>query len=518
MLATTSAQLGFMDAAGLMGPLPEGSFFSLLAEHGDRIVRDEDFAECYSERMGRPSIPPSQLAKVLLLQYRCGLSDEQAMESVAWDLRWKVALGLAVDHRGWHPTSLTKYRARLLLHGKERLALENSLRLAEELGLLDAPAEQIVDSTPMLGAAATQDTVRLVRYGVKKLIDAVAAVDEQAGEALIDGLQFDYEKPGEKPDCRWRIKAERERMLTRVAQDAERALLAVERAEGLLEDEQIADAHQLLRELIGQDFDIDDDGVPRLHRGTASGRIVSTVDPEMRHGRKSSSQRFDGFKIHAAVTNSEVPLITAVEVTAASEQDGPQASGLVDQQPKHRRPTRLLGDTAYGTGPVRGELAEREVDVLAPVPEAPVPEGKLAKRDFRIDPGAGTATCPAGHTVSIGTQPSGHRRALWPASVCRDCPLKTRCLGPRTRQKKLEILPEEHLLIAARETLEDPVAAEYLRRTRPRIERLLGLLAYRYHARQTRYIGSAKSRLQAAWTAAVVNLNPIGHELAARIA
>ena len=117
MLATQSAQVGMFDAAVVMGPLPEGSFFALLAEHGDRIVRDEDFAECYSERMGRPSIPPSLLAKVLLLQYRCGLSDEQAMESVAWDLRWKVALDLPVDHRGWHPTSLTKYRARLLLHG-----------------------------------------------------------------------------------------------------------------------------------------------------------------------------------------------------------------------------------------------------------------------------------------------------------------------------------------------------------------------------------------------------------------
>src|ERR1700690_3845973 len=175
MLATQSAQLGFLDASGLMGSLPEGSFFALLAEHGNRIVRDEDFAECYSERMGRPSIPPSLLAKVLLLQYRCGLSDEQAMEAVAWDLRWKVALGLPVDHRGWHPTSLTRYRARLLLHGKERLALENSLRLAEELGMLDAPAEQIVDSTPMLGAAATQDTVRLVRTGGRKRIGAGAA-------------------------------------------------------------------------------------------------------------------------------------------------------------------------------------------------------------------------------------------------------------------------------------------------------------------------------------------------------
>jgi len=139
--------------------LPEGSFFALLAEHGGRIVRDEDFADCYSDGTGRPSIPPSRLAKVLLLQYRTGVSDELAMEAVAWDLRWKIALGLKVDHQGWSPSTLTRFRARLLLHAKERLALENTLRLATELGMVDGPVEQIVDSTPMLGAAATQDTV-----------------------------------------------------------------------------------------------------------------------------------------------------------------------------------------------------------------------------------------------------------------------------------------------------------------------------------------------------------------------
>jgi hypothetical protein len=231
------------DAAVMMGPLPEGSFFALLAEHGDRIVRDGDFAECYSSGMGRPSIPPSQLAKVMLLQHRTGASDEQAMECVAWDLRWKIALGLPVDHPGWHPTSLTKFRARLLLHGKERLALENTLRLAGELGMLEGTAEQIIDSTPMLGAAATQDTVRLVRHGVKKLIEAVAAIDEEAGERLADGLEFDYSRPNEKPDGRWRERAERERMLTRIARDAERALAAVEPAGWLLEDELVAAAY-----------------------------------------------------------------------------------------------------------------------------------------------------------------------------------------------------------------------------------------------------------------------------------
>ena len=314
MLTRASGQVGFFDAVELVGPLPEGSFFALLAEHGHRVVRDEDFAACYSADRGRPSIPPSLLAKVLLLEYRTGCSDEQAMENIAWDLRWKIALGLAVDDRGFHPTTLTKFRARLLLHGKERLALENTLALAEELGLLSEPVEQIIDSTPMLGAAATQDTVRLVRHGVRKLLEAVVAVDPGAAETLDRALEFDYARPAEKPDCRWREKTERERMLTRVAEDAERALQAVERADGLLSDERVTDAHRLLRELIGQDFDVDDDGVPRLHHGTRADRIVSVVDPEMRHGRKSASRRFDGYKLSAAATNTAEPLITAVDV------------------------------------------------------------------------------------------------------------------------------------------------------------------------------------------------------------
>jgi len=513
MLATESRQVGFFDAPEMVGPLPEGSFYALLAAHGERIVTDQDFAECYSEGQGRPSIPPSKLAKVLLLQHRTGLSDEQAMEALAWDLRWKVALGLAVDHTGWHPTTLTKFRARLLLHGKERLALENTLRLAEDLGLLDAPAEQIIDSTPMLGAAATQDTVRLVRGGVRKLIDALEGAEPDAAGVLERGLQFDYAKPNEKPDCVWRKRAERERMLTRVAEDAERALTALEQQPELLEDEQVVAAHRLLRELIGQDFDVDQGGVPRLHRGTRPGRILSVMDTEMRHGRKSAHQRFDGYKLSAAATNTTEPLITAVAVAPASEQDGPQAKVLIEAQPKARRPELILGDTAYGIGPVRAELAEREVQVLAPVPEAPVKEGRLPKRAFEIDLEAGTVTCPAGQVAPIRTEPSGTRRAGFATQACQACPLKERCC-PTQRRRQILIASEEEHLIAARQALDDPETAEHLRRTRPRIERLLGLLAHRYGARKSRYLGRRKAELQAAWAAANVNLNPIGRHLA----
>jgi transposase len=514
MLTVADRQVGMFDAGPLCeGLVAEGSFYALLAEHGDRIVSDGDFADCYSETTGRPSIPPSLLAKILLLQYRERLSDERAMEAVRLHLGWKVALGLPIDHAGFHPTTLVKFRARMLLHGKERLALERTLELATELGLMEGSVEQIVDSTPMLGAAATQDTVTLVRSGVAKLLGAVRTADEETAGQLQSGLEFDYRQPRQKPDCEWRDKAAREAMLTRVAQDAGRALRAVEAVPELLEDEAIAAAHGLLRELIGQDFDIDDDGIPCLHHGTRQGRILSVHDPEMRHRRKSQSQRFDGYKLHAAATNAAAPLITAVEVEPASEQDGPQAKVILDSQPEERRPKRILGDTAYGNQEVREQLDEREVDVLAP----PATSGTypvFGKEEFEIDLGAGTVTCPAGKVAGIGSPSrNGQRTAHFRRSDCQACALKPRCT--QSEQRNVTLARREDLLIAARQTLDDPETAEHLRRTRPRIERLLGLLAHRYGGRKSRYRGKRKARLQAAWAAALVNLNPIADALRA---
>ena len=142
---------------------------------------------------------------------------------------------------------------------------------------------------------------------------------------------------------------------------------------------------------------------------------------------------------------------------------------------------------------------------------------RIGKREFDIDLDAGTITCPAGHAVAINTSKTGFRGANFPTAMCRDCPLKSRCCPGKSR-RFIRLQDHEQLLQAGRRMLDDPVAAEHLRRGRPRIERLLGLLAHRYGARKSRYIGSAKARLQAAWAAALVNLNPIGHRLTAHSA
>jgi hypothetical protein len=269
----------------------------------------------------------------------------------------------------------------------------------------------------------------------------------------------------------------------------------------------------LLRELIGQDFDIDDDGVPRLHRGTRPDRVLSVVDPEMRHGRKSQHHRFDGYKLAVTSTDAAAPLITAVAVTAANVPDGAAAARLIDAQPHAWRPERLLGDTAYGIGAVRAELADRGVDVLAPLAPGDTRPEHLAKQAFVIDFEANSVRCPAGATAPIRREPSGARRARFDKAECDHCALRERCVTPARGDRAILLAEHEELLQAARRALDDPTTAERLRRRRPRIERLLGLLAHRYGTRKSRYRGRRKAELQAAWAAALVNLNPIATTL-----
>jgi hypothetical protein len=103
-----------------------------------------------------------------------------------------------------------------------------------------------------------------------------------------------------------------------------------------------------------------------------------------------------------------------------------------------------------------------------------------------------------GTPATIRSEPSGQRRAHFPQGLCDACPLRERCTTARG-DRQILIAPDEELFLAARQALEDPVEAKHLRRTRPRIERLPGLLAVRYGARKSRYFGQAKARLQAAW-------------------
>ncbi len=109
------SQLRFDDAAVLLGErLVEGTIYHLLAGHGQRLFGDDYFADLFTgSARGRPTVPARVVATVMLLQAHEGLSDREAVEHLAFDLRWKAAAGVAVDSAAFHPTVLVGMRNRL---------------------------------------------------------------------------------------------------------------------------------------------------------------------------------------------------------------------------------------------------------------------------------------------------------------------------------------------------------------------------------------------------------------------
>lgn len=111
MLGRVEAQGSLLEARVMdWHLLTRGSVYERLAEHGHEVIRDEDFAHCYSQRMGRPSIPPSVMMRAVLLATHDRCSDAEASRRTRVDLDWKAALGVDRDFRGIGATTFSLFR------------------------------------------------------------------------------------------------------------------------------------------------------------------------------------------------------------------------------------------------------------------------------------------------------------------------------------------------------------------------------------------------------------------------
>lgn len=499
MLGTVDRQGSLLGVDSLLSKLFEGddsSFYARMAANGDDLVSDEDFADCYSAGMGRPSIPPSLLMKTVLLQVREDLSDREAARRAAKDLDWKRALGLEADEVAFHHTSLSVFRSRLLVNDADERVLRVTLERAVEAGLFPRRVLAIVDSTGVMGAAAVADTYTLLRQAIAKLGQA-------AGDRLAKRMRRTINRLCvNKARIDWADASARRRHLGELVELAKELLTAT------AGDEDLTEGRDLLVRIVDQDIDDDpDSGGPAIRRGVATDRVVSVVDPDMRHGRKSASRRVDGYKSHL-ITDHDSELILGVAVTAANHPDGPEAAGLVAQAKDAGVPvTEVLGDTAYGDGDTRVAVEETGAKVTAKT-QPPAATGRFTKTDFIVDPETPSATCPAGQIATHTTRTHDHKgrqvSVLWfGAEVCGACPLRKRCTT-NADGRSITLNFHEARLQAARAEQARPSTRNKLRR-RALVERKLAETK-RHGAGQARYRGARKVLLQQRFTAAMVNL------------
>ena len=491
----TPAQASLLTGTALLcdGVVGEGSIWALLHREGHRLFPDEMFADLFAET-GRRSVPPRIVATVMVLQKLFGLSDREAVEAFTFDARWKYACGgLDFDYPSFSHTVLVDMRARLARSEERERIRDVTIAAAGDAGLVGA--KRVLDSTPLYDAVATMDTITLVRSAMRALFKAVAGTSLEAELRAALSSGDDYASTA-KPQIDWDDAGSREALIDSRANDA-MACLAV--LDGRQLDPVVADAAALLARVIGQDLEQVTDGAFRIARRVAPDRVISTVDPDARHGNKTAAHGFDGYKGHVSI-DPDSEIITNATVSAGNVADGAVAAELVEELIRHQPPAdpttdqpptkTAYGDCAYGTGEIIAELNAAGIDPNVKTPRPQAPDGHFTKDDFTVDLDDDTVTCPNGITVGIHWGPKEGQARF--GTNCATCPLRDRCTSSRHGRGVAVGFYESELADNRRRQTNPDRAADY-RSTRPKVERKLAHLMRRRHGgRKARVRGKPK--------------------------
>ena len=487
----------FRSARELCEPkLSATSVYRLLAEQGHVLFPDEAFADLF-EDVGRRSVPPRIVATVMVLQRIAGASDREAVDMLSFDLRWKYACGVGLDYPSFVHTVLVDMRARLRRSEQPDRIFDAALGMAKAAGLVGR--KRVLDSTALYDAVATQDTVTMIRSATRALL---AVVDEALAAELRAVLKRDDDYgSGGKPSCDWDDGAAREALVDALARDGYAALALLD---GRTMSEPVQSAAALLATVLGQDLEPREDGVFRIARRVATDRIISTVDPEARHGHKTAARGFDGYKGHIAI-DPDSEIITATAVTSGNVGDAVPAETLLsDVLPpaKTEAAPDAAGPTPY-TWFEKLEAAGVEANTKVQPPSAR--EGMYSHDDFRIDLDARTVRCPAGQCVELRLRKDGSGEAEF-GVLCIDCPLRAQCTESKAG-RTVRVHAKHRTLDRARKRQRDPEWKKRYRATRPKVERKIAHLMRRKHGgRRARVRGRIRVGQDFSLLAAAVNL------------
>jgi len=499
--------------------------FGFLREHRGELFDETFQAELESmyrrSGAGKAPVPPALLAMATLLQAYHGMSDAEAVEMTVVDLRWQMVLDrLGATEPAFSQGALCDFRGRMIHHDMDRRLLDRTVALALRTKAFDAKKlpqtlRLAIDSMPLEGAGRVEDTINLLAHAARKVIAAAAVVlDRKAADlARAAGAPMLAESSIKKAlDLEWSVPEQKAcAVMSVVAQvDAVEAWVAKHLPEQAKEPP-LSELLATLRQLREQDLEPDPNGGgSRIREGVAADRRVSVEDGEMRHGRKSKSKRFNGYKRHIAA-DLDTDMILACAVTPANRPEEDAAPLLQDdiaQQPGRREIGSLHIDRGYIGSPLVADVLDRRGEVFCKPWVAR--NGKFfSKGDFAINMRDRTIRCPAGQVEHF--EPGSI--VEFDPEVCARCPMRARCtMASPATGRTVSISEDEQLQHRLRKLTASPKGRRQLRE-RVAVEHRLAHIG-RKQGRRARYIGVRKNLFDLRRAAAVVNLEVIDRRAA----
>jgi hypothetical protein len=491
-----------------------------------RLHRHELFDESFQDELagmyddvakGHPPVPPAQLALAIILQAYTGVSDDEVIEATVMDRRWQLVLDcLNTERPPFAKGTLVGFRQRLIAANADRRLIERTIEIAGASGAFGPRAlRAALDSSPLWGAGRVEDTWNLMGHALRKAVGMIArrqgwgpaestqeAIGRLAGQAGAPQLAASSLKAA--LDADWDDPAARAQALATVLDclNAVEAFIAGQPAGA--GTEAAAACVAVAAQVRDQDVTIAADGSAALARGVAKDRRISVEDGDMRHGRKSRSTLFDGYKRHV-LTDLDTDLIAAVGLTAANTPEAAVTDAITaDLAAQHATLAELHIDRAYLSSALVRER-DPELAIYCKAWRVRAPGDRFAKTAFTLDFTTGQLTCP--NQVSMPFEPG--RTVRFPAPTCAACPLRERCTTS-SRGRSVSIHPDEPLLAELRQRQLTPAGRAQLRQ-RVSVEHTLAHIG-RWQGRRARYRGTRKNLFDLRRTAVVHNLHVIARQ------
>jgi len=490
--------------------------WAFLRRYRHRILDDEIRAELRAlyapSGRGKP-VPPEQLALAMLLQVAFGVADHEVPTLTAVDRRWRMMLDCLdndVDETAFSQGSVYNFRERAREHGLMKRLLDKTVALARETrGFGHKKLRLMIDSSPLLGAGRVEDSFNLIGRAIAGLVE-IAAMEAAVDTAeLVEELSLSVvsaKSVKSALDIDWRLPTARNEALQTLLEQFERlrSWLTEQFTVEQIAGPPLGEALGLVEHLIEQDTEPDPetpDGARRIRKG-GEDRQISISDPDMRHGRKTRTKLFTGYKRHVSFDMDIRGLGHSVHVLPANKPEHDGAAPLLDD-------AEAEGDEIAELHHDRGYLPaeaihQRRATGMKIVSKPPTPRrngDRLSKADFDIDVAAGTVTCPEGVRRDIHEAPSS-TYASFSGAQCSNCDIAARCLPDSGRRV---------ITLHAHENLHRKMAAELgtsegraARRERVAVEHGLARLGA-IQGRRARYRGLEKNQAHAEVCLAVAN-------------
>ena len=487
--------------------------FVFLRQHRHELFDEEFQAELavsyVDSPKGQPPVPPAQLALATILQAYTGASDDEVIEATVMDRRWQLVLDcMDADRAPFAKGTLAGFRARLIEGDLDRRLVERTVTLAGTTKGFGARAlRAALDSSPLWGAGRVEDTINLMGHALRKALGviavsqgwgqaagtAVVAAQAGVGQLAASSLKAALDRDWDDPAARDAALAEVLGLLDQVEAFAA----------GYAGDQAAAAAVAAARQVRDQDVELSG-SAPSLRRGVAKDRRISVEDAQMRHGRKSRSVLFDGYKRHV-LTDLDTGLIPAVGITPANVPEASVTASITTDLDTagltlaelHVDRACLSSDLVRDRGP--------DLAIYCKAWRVRNTGGRYAKGQFTIDFGTGQLTCPAG--VSMGFRPG--TTVHFPKHTCAACPLRERCTTS-SNGRSVSIHPDEALLAELRQRQQTPAGRAELRE-RVQVEHALAHVGH-WQGRRARYRGTRKNLLDLRRVAVVHNLHVIARQ------